>query len=66
MRVLKLRTHILENTVAQRTHELAEKNALLEQAQAQLKAELDIARALQIAILPSTFPPSQAATVRRA
>jgi serine phosphatase RsbU (regulator of sigma subunit) len=56
LRVLKLQTHILENTVAQRTHELADKNAALEQAQAQLKAELDVARALQIAILPASFP----------
>jgi sigma-B regulation protein RsbU (phosphoserine phosphatase) len=56
LRVLKLQTHILENTVAQRTHELAEKNIALEQAQAQLKTELDVARALQIAILPAAFP----------
>jgi sigma-B regulation protein RsbU (phosphoserine phosphatase) len=56
LRVLKLQTHILEDTVAERTRELAEKNALLEQAQAQIKAELDVARALQIAILPATFP----------
>jgi len=56
LRVLKLQTHILENTVAERTRELADKNAALEQAQAQLKAELDVARALQIAILPATFP----------
>jgi sigma-B regulation protein RsbU (phosphoserine phosphatase) len=34
-----------------------EKNALLVQAQAQLTAELDVARALQLAILPATFPP---------
>jgi phosphoserine phosphatase RsbU/P len=56
VRVLKLQTRILENTVAQRTRELADKNASLEQAQAQLKAELEVARALQIAILPATFP----------
>src|ERR1700722_13874018 len=56
LRVLKLQTRILETTVAQRTRELAEKNASLEQAQAQLKAELEVARALQIAILPATFP----------
>jgi len=56
LRVLKLQTHILENTVAVRTRELAEKNASLEQAQAQIKAELDVARALQIAILPASFP----------
>jgi anti-anti-sigma factor len=56
LRVLKLRTHILESSVAERTRELAEKNALLEQAQAQINAELDVARALQVAILPATFP----------
>jgi len=56
LRVLKLQTHILENTVAERTRELADKNASLVQAQAQLKAELDVARALQIAILPAAFP----------
>jgi sigma-B regulation protein RsbU (phosphoserine phosphatase) len=56
LRVLKLQTHILETTVAERTRELADKNASLEQAQAQIKAELDVARALQSAILPATFP----------
>jgi sigma-B regulation protein RsbU (phosphoserine phosphatase) len=56
VRVLKLQTHMLEATVAQRTAELAAKNALLEQAQQQIKAELDVARAMQIAILPATFP----------
>lgn len=59
LRVLKLRTHILEESVRQRTRELAEKNGLLERAQAQLTAELDVARALQIAILPATFPPAR-------
>jgi phosphoserine phosphatase RsbU/P len=56
LRVLKLRTHILESTVAERTRELADKNSALELAQAQIKAELDVARALQMAILPATFP----------
>jgi serine phosphatase RsbU (regulator of sigma subunit) len=56
LRLLKLQTHILEATVEQRTRELAEKNEALQRAQAQLKAELDVARALQIAILPSSFP----------
>jgi serine phosphatase RsbU (regulator of sigma subunit) len=56
LRVLKLQTHVLEDTVAQRTRELAEKNALLEKAQAQLQEELAVARALQLAILPGTFP----------
>jgi phosphoserine phosphatase RsbU/P len=56
LRVLKLQTHVLENTVAERTRELADKNGALEQARAQLESELDVARALQIAILPATFP----------
>jgi sigma-B regulation protein RsbU (phosphoserine phosphatase) len=56
LRVLKLQTHTLEATVAERTRELADKNAALEKAQAQLQAELEVARALQLAILPSAFP----------
>ncbi len=56
LRLLKLQTHMLEATVAERTAELAAKNALLEEAQKQIKAELDVARAMQIAILPATFP----------
>ena len=56
LRVLKLQTHILEATIAERTRELADKNAALERAQAQIKAELDVARALQMAILPAAFP----------
>ena len=56
LRVLKLQRHVLETTVAQRTRELAERNEALAQAQAQLTTELEVARALQIAILPSSFP----------
>ena len=56
LRVLKLQTHYLEKVVEERTRELGEKNAALEKAQAQLKAELEVARALQLAILPSAFP----------
>jgi sigma-B regulation protein RsbU (phosphoserine phosphatase) len=56
LRVLKLQTHILEATVAERTRELADRNAALERAQAQIKAELDVARTLQMSILPATFP----------
>jgi sigma-B regulation protein RsbU (phosphoserine phosphatase) len=56
VRVLKLQTRSLEATVAERTRELADKNASLEKAQAQINAELDVAKALQIAILPATFP----------
>lgn len=56
LRVLKLRTSLLEATVAERTRELSHKNELLEQAQAQLTSELEVARSLQVAILPATFP----------
>jgi len=56
LRVLKLRTHLLEATVGERTRDLRHKNALLEQAQAQLATELEVARALQAAILPARFP----------
>ncbi|HEX3395615.1 MAG TPA: SpoIIE family protein phosphatase [Steroidobacteraceae bacterium] len=56
-RVLKLQRRVLEDTVARRTAELAERNALLEKAQAQMKAELDAACAMQSAILPAHFPP---------
>jgi serine phosphatase RsbU (regulator of sigma subunit) len=56
LRVLKLQTHVLEYNVATRTQEIAEKNASLEREQARIKAELDVARALQIAILPAVFP----------
>jgi serine phosphatase RsbU (regulator of sigma subunit) len=56
LRLLKLQTHVLEATVAERTRELAQQNAALEQAQAQLQAELAVARALQISILPARFP----------
>jgi serine phosphatase RsbU (regulator of sigma subunit) len=56
LRVLKLQTHFLETVVEERTRELAEKNAALEKAQAQLRAELEVARSLQLAILPAAFP----------
>jgi sigma-B regulation protein RsbU (phosphoserine phosphatase) len=56
LRVLKLQTYYLEKVVEERTRELADKNAALEKAQAQLKAELEVARSLQLAILPAAFP----------
>src|SRR3984885_190459 len=56
LRVMKLQRHVLEATVAQRTAELAQRNAALERAQAQMKAELDAACAMQSAILPAHFP----------
>jgi sigma-B regulation protein RsbU (phosphoserine phosphatase) len=56
VRMLTLQRQALEATVAKRTIELAARNASLEQAQAQMKTELDAARALQSAILPASFP----------
>jgi serine phosphatase RsbU (regulator of sigma subunit) len=56
LRVMKLQRHVLEATVAQRTAELAQRNAALERAHAQMKAELDAACAMQSAILPAHFP----------
>jgi len=56
LRLLKLQTHYLEATVTERTRELAAKNLALEQAQAQIQAELDVAHAVQVAILPARFP----------
>jgi serine phosphatase RsbU (regulator of sigma subunit) len=56
LRVLKLQRRVLEATVVERTRELAEKHAALVATQATLNAELEAARALQLAILPATFP----------
>jgi sigma-B regulation protein RsbU (phosphoserine phosphatase) len=56
LRILKLQRRVLESTVAKRTAELTERNTQLEEAQAQMQAELDAARALQSAILPANFP----------
>jgi len=46
----------LEETVAQRTEELEEKNRLLEFAQQTIENELEVAHSLQQAILPAHFP----------
>jgi sigma-B regulation protein RsbU (phosphoserine phosphatase) len=56
VRILELQRRVLVSTVEQRTAELAQRNKLLEQTQAQMTAELDLARAMQGAILPSSFP----------
>jgi serine phosphatase RsbU (regulator of sigma subunit) len=56
VRLLTQQRQVLEATVVERTAELAKRNLLLEQAQAQMTAELDAARALQSAILPASFP----------
>jgi len=56
LRILELQRRVLVSTVAQRTAELAQRNELLEKTQAQMTAELDLARAMQGAILPANFP----------
>jgi serine phosphatase RsbU (regulator of sigma subunit) len=55
-RILKLKTRVFEAKVLERTRELADKNAALETARAQIESELAIARAMQAAILPARFP----------
>lgn len=56
----RVNTHLmvaqLQVALAEKNAEMALKNAALEDARAQITRELDIARALQIAILPSRFP----------
>ena len=49
----RVHTHL---TVDRLRTSVSEKNAALEKAQAQMSAELDLARAMQVAILPSRFP----------
>ncbi len=53
---VKNREQVLDALVAQRTSELAEKNHALEHAQNVISSELDLARKLQLSILPSHFP----------
>lgn len=50
------REQVLDALVTRRTAELADKNLALEQAQTQINTELDLARRLQLAILPASFP----------
>ncbi len=49
----RVHTHL---TVDRLRTSVSEKNAALEKAQQQMSAELDLARAMQVAILPSRFP----------
>lgn len=50
------RERILDEQVSQRTQELADKNRALSDAQSVINQELDLARRLQLAILPERFP----------
>jgi len=56
----RVRTHLtvdqLRLSLAERNAEMEVKNAALEKAQAQMRAELNLARAMQEAILPARFP----------
>ena len=54
--LIESHSKIMEATVAERTFELAGKNAALEHAQNHINNELEIARNLQIEILPANFP----------
>jgi len=54
------REQVLDALVTRRTAELADKNLALEQAQTQINTELDLARRLQLAILPASFPDAKA------
>jgi serine phosphatase RsbU (regulator of sigma subunit) len=50
------RADTLDRLVAERTHELNDKNAALEQSKQRVEAELEIARSLQLAMLPQDLP----------
>ena len=50
------RERVLDELVGQRTRELADKNLALSDAHALINKELDLARRLQLAILPEHFP----------
>ena len=52
----------LDRLVTERTHELAHKNQALEVAQQRIDEELELARKLQLAILPARFPANDRCT----
>lgn len=52
----------LDRLVTERTHELADKNKALQAAQQRIDEELELARKLQLAILPARFPASDLCT----
>jgi phosphoserine phosphatase RsbU/P len=53
---VQAREEHLEALVSERTAKLHEQNLLLEEAKRRMEAELDVARALQAAILPQSLP----------
>jgi sigma-B regulation protein RsbU (phosphoserine phosphatase) len=56
--VVANRERELDTLVTERTHELAAKNHALQLAQQRIDEELELARRLQMSILPSSFPVS--------
>lgn len=60
--VVDNRERELDRLVTERTHELADKNQALEAAQQRIDEELELARKLQLAILPARFPASDLCT----
>ncbi|MDE0057762.1 MAG: SpoIIE family protein phosphatase [Defluviicoccus sp.] len=59
-REVQARREHLEALVAERTLDLANKNALLDEANRRMEDELAVAHSLQHAILPKTLPPDNA------
>ena len=59
-REVQARREHLEALVAERTLDLANKNALLDEANRRMEEELAVAHSLQHAILPKTLPPDTA------
>ena len=59
-REVQARREHLEALVAERTLDLANKNALLDEANRRMEEELSVAHSLQHAILPKTLPPDTA------
>ncbi len=55
---VQARTETLDRLVAERTSELNEKNEALERSKERVEAELEIARTLQLAMLPQRLPDS--------
>ena len=55
---VQARTETLDRLVAERTSELNEKNEALERSKERVEAELEVARTLQLAMLPQRLPDS--------
>jgi serine phosphatase RsbU (regulator of sigma subunit) len=53
---VQARTETLDQLVRERTHELNEKNAALEESMKQIADELQMAQRMQLSILPKSYP----------